>query len=411
MKIAVGILMLLTTVWTCAHCVPLDATTQRDIHADLPPILAGSPDITKRALEQVGEATKVVEKDWKRPIIISVGLVGAVGTIGWNYIAVQSFISNRRKYLAAEKALEAEKSQPRPQAGDTFCTVKTYLTEEQISARKPSQVTLPCWRLGESGGSAMPPVNTDDLRAYSPPRQLPTAELYASSTSSATHDKTVGFEPQVRKRGLTSFAETWRVVHPYAMLMRDDGASSHRQLATTAQELIELSRGRVRRPAVLADNSARHAAAAVTQWEAIARKGEVGTAARWTKEPLFTNTHRTQPQKAHALAPPSILRMERRPAEPQTLATHPAGTHDTHQPGSPTEPPSADDKTGVRTATNTAVAQDARPADAPVPAKAKKVKTEDITFALTVLNAIGTLPSLILTTLNAYLYRGNPKVD
>lgn len=42
---------------------------------------------------------------------------------------------------------------------------------------------------------------------------------------------------------------------------------------------------------------------------------------------------------------------------------------------------------------------------------AKKVSTEDITFGLTVLNTIGNIPSLILTTINAYYYRGNPKVD
>nr|CDI57175.1 hypothetical protein BN887_05817 [Melanopsichium pennsylvanicum 4] len=41
----------------------------------------------------------------------------------------------------------------------------------------------------------------------------------------------------------------------------------------------------------------------------------------------------------------------------------------------------------------------------------KKMKTEDITFALTILNTIGNIPSLILTMINAYYYRGNPKVD
>ena len=40
-----------------------------------------------------------------------------------------------------------------------------------------------------------------------------------------------------------------------------------------------------------------------------------------------------------------------------------------------------------------------------------KLSTEDITFGLTVLNTIGNIPSLILTTINAYCYRGNPKVD
>lgn len=43
--------------------------------------------------------------------------------------------------------------------------------------------------------------------------------------------------------------------------------------------------------------------------------------------------------------------------------------------------------------------------------KKKRLKTEDITFGITVLNTVGTIPSFALTVANAYLYRGNPKVD
>lgn len=60
------------------------------------------------------------------------------------------------------------------------------------------------------------------------------------------------------------------------------------------------------------------------------------------------------------------------------------------------------------------MAEPREPAEMP-PSKAKagksKISTGDLTFGVTVLNTIGTIPSLVLTTLNAYYYRGNPKVD
>ena len=87
-------------------------------------------------------------------LMIGVAAVSVVTSIGWNTIALTSLLANRRDYNEKHKALETQKLKPKPQTGDVFCTVDTYLTDEQVATRKPATVTKPCARLEDLPASA-----------------------------------------------------------------------------------------------------------------------------------------------------------------------------------------------------------------------------------------------------------------
>lgn len=333
-------------------------------------LLKRNPASPSSLVHEGEEAVAEVEKkDWKRPVILSITALGLVQTVGWNYIAVKSFMSNRAKYAKEQKRLREERERPPAKVGDTICVVKSYTTEEEVEERKPGVFRSPCYVLGSAPGpQAQQPTTLpqQELQQLPPPRAMSASpgqqprgpgpgqsEVYASPSPypATPGGNSVGVGALV-KRGLVNEIQVADV------LVKDTVPESITELATssrTGAEWIPLSR--LHRPE--SDEESR--LLSPSSLPSMLRERQ--------RHPL--------PGFPALRATPRFTKAEQRDLEEEWKKARGPKVHE------------AIDKV----------------------ARKKKLKTDDIVFGLTILNTIGNIPSLILTTINAYYYRGNPKVD
>ncbi|SJX61419.1 uncharacterized protein SRS1_10474 [Sporisorium reilianum f. sp. reilianum] len=452
-------LLALALLSLCARTAPLPSPSSS--HRHIPHSSAPRTSLAKRgeasALESAAESaiSTAKKKDWKRPIVISISAIGLVMTIGWNYISAQSFFSNRAKYYKEKKRLEVEKRKPPPQVGDMVCTVETYYTPDQVEARKPSQVRTPCYVMGQQGGAAQQSTaqqNTAQQQTTTQP-QNPTQQGAAASEQPAS------VEPQPSGNVVPQQPE--QVVSPRvgvssdslrAMLSRGRGSASGTQTSTDeSQSSVEFAAPDDSSSVDPASSSSSVAPASVP---AADEYGSTRVGGPLHKRGLTTEgaeaAHGIE-EAAHEIEeahnPPS-------PSPPSSTSTSPStsvrsnenipllplDSHGRTRLVSSTFADSRVARARARARPGFAVARTSHAVDSAAAFDAgdalaegekdkagstrpkgpkvwtriksiKKVKTEDITFGLTVLNTIGNIPSLILTTINAYYYRGNPKVD
>ncbi|CDR99209.1 hypothetical protein [Sporisorium scitamineum] len=416
------LLLTLALLSLCARTAPLPPDTSSSSrhsipHPSRPSTKLSRPFLYKRGevvpstasnLEQAAEdaVATTKKKDWKRPIAITISAVGLVMTVGWNYISAQSFFSNRAKYYREKKRLEAEKSKPPPQVGDTVCTVEAYYTPDQVETRKPSRTRSPCYVMSQQGGAAGQTTaqqNTVQQQGGAVSQQ-PGGVVSQQPGGVVSEQPGGSVSPGV---GASSDSLT-------AMLSRDNSVSGGRQPSDAQQEsqppmFFPASQGVTPNVAPGSSSSFASTPAPVSSPYSRAQVGEplnkrgLGSAAGAEAEAA----HEIQ-EAAHEIKQLSDVARARfaRPGFAVARTSQP-GDHssmfdDLRSPGADSL---AEDEEKVKPSSP-------RPKSWWKKMKsAKKVSTEDITFGLTVLNTIGNIPSLILTTINAYYYRGNPKVD
>lgn len=294
-------------------------------------------------------------KDWKRRIIITISGLGVLMTIGWNYISLQSFLSNRARWRKEKARLEAEKNKPPPQVGDVMCTVETYSTEDQVAERKPGMSKVPCYRLGDA--SSLGQVGGTDVGTTSGgvvQQQQTTAQMAGSAAT--RYAASIGANQQGNI-----------VAGP--LTKRNPQGEIIEEASTSAAQAFD------------------HA-----------------------KQSFHSPFSPYSPYPPRPLGQPNLeekqtLLSEFAPRVPQSpspsASSKPANTEKVQM-----EVVKAEEKKqkvkGMEKLKS--ILKGKRPGG-------KAISTEDITFNLTILNTIGGIPSLLFTIANAYYYRGNPKVD
>lgn len=396
----------------------------------------GGAEALESSAENVVSATK--NKDWKRPVVITISGIGLAMTVGWNYIAAKSFVSNRKKYYKEKARLEQAAKKPPPKVGDTVCLVETYSTNDQVDARKPSQVKAPCFALG-----GQPPQQAE---MASPGVDAQTTAPASSSAgfSGASVDGDGSARRVANNDGGVVGGQTWTgQQQPQPPIDPREVAAAYRSHQPTPASQSAATTT----PAAAADSYDNNAAAAAAA--AAAAGGNMATG-----EPLHKRGAPSEPgikaieemveeitPRTHS--PPSVgsssssaastdSRFPSFPSEREhipLLRLEPkSGARPRPRPGfalARAEPSIAfEDMHTTPLATHDALEQDEIKLHAKNNLAARwlalakntrqaggKLSTEDITFGLTVLNTVGNIPSLILTLINAYSYAGNPKLQ
>ncbi|EST06092.1 hypothetical protein PSEUBRA_003952 [Kalmanozyma brasiliensis GHG001] len=351
-------LLALAIMSLCARTSPIPPrqSVRQQSTAHHSPITPSS--LLKRQSQPASTAVKAIEnaaleapKDWKRPLVIMLSGIGIASTIGWNYVSLRSFLNNQAKYRKQKERMEAEKSKPLPKVGDTLCAFATYTTLDEVQRRKPKVVKRPCYVLG--------------AREESQPRDGFAAghSVYGeASSAAAAPDLPTG---PSRLDGLTM-----------------GGRMKKRGLAPASAEGLE----------------------------------EIAAEATHDLHPP------TAPPISHWHSPPAPVPDEERDrlisSMPQSAAFTRRPSTLSPRPGFPrahiemTSPSSHDPPTEAIENDTPEEKVAGESSKKPLKwLKGKKISTEDLTFGVTVLNTIGTVPSLVLNTLNAYWYRGNPRTD
>lgn len=305
------------------------------------------------------------KKDWKRPVVISISAIGVAMTVGWNYIAFKSFFANKEKYEREQRRLQAEKERPPPNVGDTICTVETYLTPEQVEGRKGSVLKSPCYRLGEGAASSQGVGSAGRMVGGGMGPGEMVSEAPAPTSSIAALQQRQGVQTATYPPLTGSLSKG---VGPGGLVRRGMNG---------ATDMVEEAAPKLR-PSSLSF-SASSSRRPLQEWIPLTQLDRA----------------RPQPEEERKLLSP----LRHRPGGPlpgfPALQTH-TSPPEQHLPLEVEEEIKEKSKAGWKLSKLR---------------DGKKLKTEDITFGLTVLNTIGNIPSLILTTVNAYYYRGNPKVD
>ena len=408
----------------CAQSSPLplpppDFSSRHSIPHEHHHSTSSSTSLSKRtpappasAAVRTAEQALSKKKDWKRPVVISISAIGLVMTVGWNYISLQSFLSNREKYRREQKRLQAEKDKPPPKVGDTMCIVQTYTTDDQVATRKPGEVKAPCYQLGTGQGGVSPSVASPEV-GVSPPSVPPQGSTSAVPIQSESGTGVQQQQPAAQPQQQGAYANSFPYISPntplhtsstpYAPAINPNraGGLTKRELpsSSAAEEIIEETAPKLRSslspsPSFLSTSSS---------------------------PPTALHHPLTHEERIHLLT--SLSRSStfspgtarHRPGFPSPLLTPPQGQvmhDDTLQALRKAKEEEAE--RGGEVKENKGEGGKKRKGWKKV-WKGKpgggKLSTEDITFGLTVLNTIGNIPSLILTTINAYYYRGNPKVD
>ncbi|GAK64958.1 uncharacterized protein PAN0_007d3174 [Moesziomyces antarcticus] len=364
MKLALLSLLSLLLLGVSAQAAPLPVPSVRAPRLRLTKRVPGATSSTLEAAEKVlsairekGHPEKAVEEsDWKRPVILSIGVAGLMQTAGWNYVAAKSFSDNRKKFNDAKRKAAELKDKPLPKVGDTLCTFETYRTQDEVENRTPSKAQAPCFQIATDATSASPnvaPPTTEDVGKQARARSGKTGGLTRRGLSPNT--VTLG---EMVKDTSTSLEHVPFLSHP---------ASS------SSSRLTELTR--LHRP-------------------------NLGT--------LEEHARLLSPASRHLSPSNSLVR--------QRLASLPGFPVLT-----PVESPKSDQGDRLLRDFSWKSSLDSNSVDEATSKlashrwgwikKARTAPTEDLVFALTILNSIGSIPSLTLTLINAYYYRGNPKVD
>lgn len=360
---------------------------------------SAEPFIPKTAIaEHSATAPAPKAKDPRRKAVIGLAFTGLGITIGWNFISLQSFLSNREKYRREQRRLEAEKKKPPPKVGDVICTVETYSTEDQVAERKPGSLRVPCYRLGSQDGVGEGVQGTQ------------------------AGVQNVGGVMQQAQQGMGGFAAAAYGGSPsrYSYNRGSVGASvgglTKRTFPSASSEIIE---------------------------EATDVAKSASTTASDMRNPIFHSpfspyspnpssfSQPTPPDNLHHWIPLSSLPRSPSPSSERARLLNSPSRSEFAPHRRPKVPGTA---VPLRTSPSTESFSDLSRFDRVKPKvgmekkkvrlqkswlnllkgrrrNGKELTTEEITFFVTVLNTIGGLPSLALTTANAIHYRGNPRVD
>lgn len=365
MKIALLSLFALILLGVSAQAAPLPAPSVRAPRLRPTKRMPGATSSTLESAEKVlsairitGNKEQAIEKsDWKRPVILTIGVAGLMQTVGWNYVAAKSFRDNRKKFLDAKRKAAESKDKPLPKVGDTLCTFETYRTQDEVENRTPSKVQAPCFQIASDATSASPNVTSSTTEDV-------------GKQEGASSGKTGG----LTRRGLSSNTVT------LGEMIKDTSTSLEhvppflsRPSSSSSSSLTELTR--LHRP-------------------------HLGT--------LEEHARLLSPASRHLSPSNSLVR--------QRLASLPGFPVLT-----PVESPTSDSSDRLLRDFSWKSSLDSNSVDEATSTlaphrwawikKARTAPTEDLVFALTILNSIGSIPSLTLTLLNAYYYRGNPRVD
>lgn len=310
-------------------------------------------------------------------MVITTSAIGLAMTVGWNYISAKSFLSNREKFYREKARLEAERKKPPPKVGDTVCTVETYTTSDQVEGRKPSLVKTPCYVLGQQegrgpGGDAQVagtsmgdagdgvvgggqqeghlPIDFISGASDRIPKRFPVTPSNPSASSA--------FDPST---DYSANAATGNIVISQPLHKR--GLSSPQPI-TAVDEIVEEAIPPHLSPPVLSSSSS---------------SSSIHSSEYIPLLPLDSN-HRLRPRPSF---PPSTFK-------------------------STSSPPPSDQRKKLDSKLS---ADKYKDWVQKLKSSGDRLSTDDITFGLTVLNTVGNVPSLIMTTINARYYRGNPKVD
>ncbi|GAC96910.1 hypothetical protein PHSY_004494 [Pseudozyma hubeiensis SY62] len=383
MRIASFLPPALAVLSLCAHASPLPSTYTP------PSALLKRQSASASALQSTTEAaiSSTPKSDWKRPVVITTSAIGLAMTVGWNYISAKSFLSNREKFYKEKARMEAEKKKPPPKVGDTVCTVETYTTSDQVEGRKPSLVKTPCYVLGQRGeGQGQQEGGGRDGDAQ-----------VASMSSGDGGDDVVGGVSESQQQGDLSsdFESGARDRIPKRFPVTSSTAS--------APSAFDPSR----------DYSANAATGNIVISHPLHKRGlsspQPITAVDEIVEEAIP-THPSFPSLSSSSSSSSIHSPEYIPLLPldsnHRLRPRPSFPPSTFE--STSSPPSSD----LRKELKPNLSSDKYKAWVQkLKSSGEKLSTDDITFGLTVLNTLGNIPSLIMTTINARYYRGNPKVD
>ncbi|TKY89164.1 hypothetical protein EX895_001695 [Sporisorium graminicola] len=450
-------LLALALVSLCARTAPLpsdaySSSSRRSIPrasrnaARLSHVRRGDASALKETAESAEHAVAATKmKDWKRPIVITISAVGLAMTIGWNYISAKSFFSNRAKYYREKKRLEEERKKPPPQVGDTMCTVQTYYTGDQVESRKPTLVKAPCYVLGQQqsmGQQSSAVQNTAQQQGAVVPQQPEHIASTGGGSSSSSLTAMLNRGGGISNGDGGAQAPTFSPQpQPPVVFTAQDVSTDAKPGASSTVEPA---------PAPDVDHNSgtpidgplnKRGLTSVTSLEAAhgieAASHEIEEVALEVPSPSPPSSPSTSPTSSlrtsddipllpldvrgrtrFVFSPSGAARARGRPGFPVA------------RPFDPVEfSPAFDDQQHSDVAHDDALPKIAaddkkdRVSSPRLKSKlnrwkvwsklqgAKKIKTEDITFGLTVLNTIGNIPSLILTTINAMYYRGNPKVD
>ncbi|KAJ1033217.1 hypothetical protein NDA13_001214 [Ustilago tritici] len=316
-------------------------------------------------------------KDWKRRIVITISGLGVLMTVGWNYISLQSFLSNRARWRKEKARLEAEKNKPPPKVGDMMCTVETYSTEDQVAERKPGMSKVPCYRLGDA--SSLGQVGGTDVGIASGgvvQQQQTTAQMAGSAATK--YAAPIGANQQgnivagpLTKRGLPE--EIIEEASTSVAQAFGHGKQSFHSLFSPYSPYPPLPPSSFYWPRTLNQFK--------TRWIPLRSLGQPNLEEKQSSLSKFA------PRVPQSPSP--------------SASSNPANTENVQM-----EVVKAEEKKqkvkGKEKVKN--ILKGKRPGG-------KAISTDDITFCLTILNTVGGIPSLLFTMANAYYYRGNPKVD
>ncbi|KAJ9477416.1 hypothetical protein PHBOTO_000958 [Pseudozyma hubeiensis] len=381
MRIASFLPPALAVLSLCAHASPLPST-----HTPPSTLLKRQPS-SASALQTTTEAaiSSTPKTDWKRPVVITTSAIGLAMTVGWNYISAKSFLSNREKFYREKARLEAERKKPTPKVGDMVCTVETYTTNDQVEGRKPSLVKTPCYVLGERG---------EGQRQQDGGGPGGDAQVASMSSGDGGDDGVGGVSESQQEGELPNDFESGARVH---IPKRFPVTSS------TASASFDPS----------SEYSANAATSNIVIPQLLHKRGlsspQPITAVDEIVEEAIP-THPSAPSLSSSSSSSSIHSPEYIPLLPldsnHRLRPRPSFPPSTFE--SISSPPPSDQRKKL----DPKLSADAYKAWVQkLKSSGGKLSTDDITFGLTVLNTVGNIPSLIMTTINARYYRGNPKVD
>ncbi len=422
---------------------PQDRVPRSDQSTPLSPSLhkrapGGAVELIEDAERTIASATSTTVKtgeEWKKPVILTSAGIGVVMTVGWNYIAFQSFFSNRAKYLKEKKRQEAEELKPPPKVGDTMCMVETYATQDQVEERRPGVTRAPCYKLGDA------PVETSSMAVGAAPGTspaivgqsqpiVPNPDLRASAVSTVSTSEAPASQPDGAVATSSAFQTSAYGASSSDTALAPEGRLKRRgepspSTVSEISEIVEEALPNLYHVSPSSSSASSPGEMVDHKWIPLSQP----------KHPLSRELRYLEEEQRRRLIPSTSSSSPPPPPPMLSSATRQRGVGRGKVPGVPAlrplSPPAAAERmqptqrAPFEVSSPSSEEEEEKAEEAPkrgsgrkgilVPFKAlkkvKDLKTEDITFGLTILNTIGGIPSLILTTINAYYYRGNPKVD
>ncbi|PWZ03337.1 hypothetical protein BCV70DRAFT_15406 [Testicularia cyperi] len=418
-------------------------------------------------------AAERAKKRLKFRILLGLGTLGLFQTAGWTYVAINSLQNSKENRDAKLHLLEAEKKKPKPNVGDTFCTVSVYYTENQVSTRSPTKVTMPCYRLGEkadnvaaveltskdvAGTTSGLPRSGDAGGSDSPYPQTTTVQPDARASDTgipAAHAQsepgtieggsTVPSQPAssqtgpFSKRGLIA---DWDPLRPIIRWMRGDKGKVIQGSEEEARRLIGqassaasssaedlgglMSSGSSARGPPRPDVGGVHAAGPLT--DRMRQRKPIGS----VEMPELSKQH--APSTVTAPIPYTMSKLPEHLPDPGLAASSPKQLHESFRStssefsepedeikdarerhASTPMPAAASEMHGAaqleKPVSDTAPAEKAKDGEEDDDDEKNALNTENVLMGMTVLNAVGSIPSLFITMYNSYCCRGNPKLD